>query len=174
VNLFRGVWLYDHEKNEWRQVNQEGGGNAAYCYDPGRDRIYQVTGKSAPGPGGTWVPVPDSNTLREYDIAANTWITPKTEGSAGGGMESARAFFTFDTANDAAVLHIDDRHHVYDPRARKWTTLPATIPEKVPHWGASSGFYDPETNAHFYFNAGDSSTEPGNMWAWRYARGGGR
>ena len=122
----------------------------------------------------TWVPVPDSNGLREYDIATNTWSTPKTEGSAGGGMESSRAFFTFDTVNDVAVLHIDDRHHVYDPKARKWTTLPATIPEKVPHWGASSGFYDPETNAHFYFNAGDSDTDPGTMWAYRYARGAGR
>jgi hypothetical protein len=43
--------------------------------------------------------------------------------------------------------------------------------ENVP-W--CSGFYDPEANAHFYFSAGDSSTGPGDMWAWRYARGGGK
>jgi hypothetical protein len=47
--------------------------------------------------------------------------------------------------------------------------MPDTFPEKKADWAASSGFYDPETNAHFYFNAGDSWTEPGNMWVYRYA-----
>ncbi|MFO7899435.1 MAG: hypothetical protein R6V58_10300 [Planctomycetota bacterium] len=35
----------------------------------------------------------------------------------------------------------------------------------------SGGFRGEKPNAHFYFNAGDSSTRPGDMYAWRYQKG---
>lgn len=174
IYFFRGTYLYDYAANAWTKASDDGGGNGAYCYDSKRDRIYMVTGRSERDENHNWHPVPGSNRLRMYDIAANKWSAPPHKGDAGGGMESAQAFFTYDTANDVAVLHIHQRHHVYSPDANEWTALPQTCPDE-PNWGASSGFYDPETNAHFYFNAGDSSTAPGNMWAWRYAspKGGG-
>ncbi len=162
VNLFRGVWLYDHEKNSWQQVNRNGGGNGAYCYDHKREWIYAVHAQRK-DPKRT-------NRLTIYDIANNKWITPKTKGDAGGGMESGRAFFTYDSVNDVAALHIHDKHHIYDPETETWTALPKTLAAKL-NWGASSGFYDPELNAHFYFNAGDSNVNPGNMWVWRYGVG---
>jgi hypothetical protein len=160
VNLFRGVWLYDHEKNVWQQVSQAGGGNGAYCYDHKREWIYAVHGDRNDG---------GKNKLSILDIATGKWSRPETEGDAGVGMESNQAFFTYDSANDIAVFHIHDKHHIYDPNARTWTVMPRTLTESV-RWSGGSGFYDEKLNAHFYFNAGDSSVSPGNMWVWRYAQ----
>jgi hypothetical protein len=161
VYMYRGTWLYDDKANAWKQVSQSGGGNAAYCYDPKREWIYVV--RSGPKDAQR------ANRLTVYDIVKNEWVTPKAEGDAGAHMDSSRAFFTYDTVNDVAVLHIHDRHHIYDPETATWTTLPQTQ-EAKPKWGASSGFYDPDLNAHFYFNASDSNVNPGNMWVWRYQR----
>jgi len=33
------------------------------------------------------------------------------------------------------------------------------------------GFYSQTHNAHFFFDAGDSRTTPGDIWVWRYRRG---
>jgi len=174
VYLYGGAWLYDYQKNEWKQVSKGGGGNAAYCYDRKRDAIYVVRGKSKRGPGGTWLPIPNSNHLRIYDIGANKWSSPKTTGSAGAEAYSHTAFFTYDSANDVAVLHVQKRHYIYDPEKLTWTLLPSTFPKAGGNvnWGASSGFYDEKLNAHFYFNAGDSNRKPGNMWVWRYKKAG--
>jgi hypothetical protein len=169
VYMYGGTWLYDDTANAWKKVSPRGGGCGAYCHDTKRDRIYTVFGKSERDAKGNWRPVPGSNRLHIYDIAANKWTTPPHKGDAGGGMESSRAFFTYDAANDVAALHIHDRHHIYDPETATWTTLPQTQ-EAKPNWGASSGFYDPDLNAHFYFNASDSNVNPGNMWVWRYQR----
>jgi hypothetical protein len=106
------------------------------------------------------------------DIVKSKWIRPETAGDAGTGMESNQAFFTYDTASDAAVFHIHGKHHVYDPQARKWTVLPDTAPAETKARGSRwcSGFYDEKLNAHFYFNAGDSSRKPGDKWGYRYRR----
>ena len=170
VYFNNGVWLYDCATNNWKMVNAEGGGNGAYCHDAKRDLVYVVRGQSKRNEKGEWVSA-GPNLLSIYDLGANTWSQPKTEGDPGTGMESNDAFFTYDTVNDVAVFHISNQHHVYDPKTTKWAVPPSTLPEKV-NWVAGSGFYDPELDAHFYFNAGDSDTEPGNMWVYRYARGG--
>ena len=145
------------------KVNAHGGGNGAYCYDSKREWIYVVKADRKP---------PRTNHLSICDILANKWITPKTEGDAGVGMESNQAFFTYDSANDVAAFHIHGKHHVYDPAAKKWAVLPDTAPAATKQRGSRwcSGFYDEQLNAHFYFNAGDSSTRPGDMWVWRYRR----
>ncbi len=161
VNLFRGVWLYDHATNKWQKVNPNGGGNGAYCYDPTRERIYAIRADRK-DPKRT-------NRLTVYDIAKNEWIDPKAEGDAGAGMESNQAFCAYDAAADAVVFHIHGKHHVYDPVANRWTVLPVTDPVAAERrWTGSSGFYDEKLNAHFYFNAGDSNTRPGRMWVYRY------
>ena len=36
--------------------------------------------------------------------------------------------------------------------------------------GCVSGFYDPVTNAHYYYQAGDSNPN-GNVWVYRYGTG---
>jgi hypothetical protein len=160
VNLFRGVWLYEYSTNKWEKVNQSGGGNGAYCYDPASERIYAIHAERKD---------PRTNHLTYYDIVKNEWVNPKAEGDAGHGMESNRAFCTFDTANNVVVFHIHGKHRIYDPATNNWTVLPVTDPLGAErHWGGSSAFYDEKLNAHFHFNARDSSTEPGHIWAWRY------
>lgn len=160
VNLRRGVWLYDYVTNTWEKVNAAGGGNGAYCYDPKRDWIYALRADAASD---------GRNRLSIYDIGENTWINPDTTGDPGKRVESNRAFFTFDTANDVAVLHLDGRHHIYDPDNRTWTVMPNTLSESI-DWSGSSGFYDEALNAHFYFNAGDSAFKPGDIWVYRVQR----
>lgn len=166
VNLFRGVWLYDHPTNTWKKVNKSGGGNGAYCYDHKREWIYVVMARRK-DPKRT-------NFLRIYDISNNKWIDPKAEGDAGVRMESNQAFFTYDCVNDVAVFHIHAKHHVYDPEKKKWTVMPAAAPpeHKVRGFRWCSGFYDEKLNAHFYFSAGDSSRGLGNMWVYRYKKNG--
>jgi hypothetical protein len=165
VNLFGGVWLYDHARNEWKKVNAHGGRNGAYCYDHKREWIYVVKADRKDG---------KKNKLTIYDIVNNKWITPKTTGDAGKGMESNQAFFAYDSTNDVAVFHIHGKHHVYDPEKKKWTTMPVTAlaEHKTRGFRWSSGFYDEKLNAHFYFNARDSNRAPGNMWVWRYKQTG--
>jgi hypothetical protein len=164
VNLFRGVWLYDHPANTWKKVNQRGGGNGAYCYDHKREWIYAVHAQRK-DPKRT-------NRLTIYDIADNKWTDPGAEGDAGVRMESNQAFFAYDSANDVAVFHIHGRHHVYDPGKKTWTVMPVTAPPEHKQRGFRwcSGFYDEKLNAHFYFNAGDSNRNPGNMWVYRYKK----
>lgn len=159
VHFYRGVWLYDNKTKAWQKVAEEGGGNSAYCYDSKRDQVYVVTTERS----GAW-----RNYLTIFDIQSGKWIKMDASGDAGGCMESNEAFFTYDTANDVAVFHIHNQHHIYDPNTKKWTVMKDTLPEKV-NWVSGSGFYDPELNAHFYFNAADSQTWPGNMWVYRYA-----
>jgi hypothetical protein len=164
VNIFRGVWLYDYGTNTWKKVNRRGGGNGAYCYDNTREWIYVVKADRN-DPKRT-------NRLSIYDIVNSKWLTPTTRGDAGTRMESNQAFFTYDTANDVAVFHIHGKHHIYDPTTKTWTVLPDTAPAATKQRGSRwcSGFYDEALNAHFYFNAGDSSTRPGDMWVWRYQK----
>jgi hypothetical protein len=172
VYLNGGVWLYDHAANTWKRV-AEGGAGGANCYDSKRDVVYTVTGQFKRDDKGNMIPAgPNTNVFKIYEIGANKWTTPESPGDVGECAASHLTFFTYDTVNDVAVLYTD-KHNVYDPSKSKWTAQPQTLTTKI-DWSASSGFYDPETNAHFYFNAGDSSTDPGNMWAWRYARGGSR
>jgi hypothetical protein len=159
VNIRQGVWLYDHATNSWTKASETGGGNGAYCYDPKREWIYAVQRDKNDN---------NLNKVSIYDIVNESWSKPTTTGDAGSDMESNQAFFTFDTANDVAVLHIQGKHHVYSPTKLSWEVLPDTHPDKTVKWGGSGGFYDEQLNAHFYFNAGDSKVDPGHMWVYRY------
>ena len=173
-----GVWLYDHATNSWKKVNETGGGNAVYCHDPKSDLVYVVPGRWKKDEKDNLTP-DGPIVLEVYDIRANQWTKPVTTGAPTEMVMSHNAFFTYDTANGVVVLYINAKHYIYDPGVRKWTAMPDTFPEKQwdgntrsgVEWGASSAFYDPGLNAHFYFNAGDGSTEPGNMWVYRYKTG---
>jgi hypothetical protein len=175
------TYLYDYPTNTWKKVSNQGPGkSSAYCYDSKRDRVYAVFGKMKRDEKGNLAAKLEPNTLSVYDIGANKWTKPQTAGEPGWGAYSHTAFFTYDTVSDVAVLYVRNAHHIYDPVENKWTVMPTTFPEKQKgpgdktgvRWGASSGFYDPETNAHFYFNAGDSKYRPGNMWVYRYKKAG--
>ena len=190
VYFHAGVWLYDHEANAWKKVGggppRGGSCSGAACYDSKRDQVYAVGGPCKRNEKGDIVSA-GANVLEIYDIGTNKWTKPETTGESGEGAASHSAFLSYDSVSDVVVLYVRSwvptsnpqtpdkaMHYVYDPKALKWTMMPDTFPEKKVGWEASSGFYDPETNAHFYFNAGDSGTQPGNMWVYRYARGAGR
>ena len=57
--------------------------------------------------------------------------------------------------------------YVFDCEKLKWVGR-EPLPDSVRK--GRSGFYSQKHNAHFFFDAGDSRTTPGDIWAWRYKR----
>lgn len=159
VYFYGGVWLYDYSANAWRKAAAEGGGSGAYCYDSRRDQVYVVMANRSAG--GT-------NQLSIFSVESSKWIKPQTKGDCGVWLDSNDAFFTYDSVNDVALMYYKSRHYVYDPAEGKWSVLPASLQESV-DWEAGGGFYDPDLNVHFYFNARAGKDLPGNMWVYRYA-----
>jgi len=163
----KDVWFYDDAKNAWTNAKPKGPSPATkdyeglVCFDAKRDRLYVFNDKM--------VSVPFI-----YDVKANAWIDPKPKGqpltAADRVLRSASAGATYDSVNDVIVLQLRRRSKtlgtfVYDCRANTWTEKP--ISTKVV---GQNGFYDPDLNVHFYFDAGDSRTTPGNFWVYRYRR----
>lgn len=173
--LKKQVWLYDAEANVWTRMNPSGppppfGIEATACYDPKRDRIYIGGGihPMASGPNALWI----------YDVESNSWIDPKPSGNAGSNQYSHNtAMMHCDLVNDVVVV---TRHKggsdrgvfIYDPDENAWSvatrSFPAQWPEK-PSTGASSGYYDPVLNAHFFHVAADSR-DNGVILVYRYKR----
>lgn len=163
-----GVWQYDYAGNYWKRVNADGGSAPAYCYDSRRDQVYTINvDRAAKG----------TNNVAIYDISSNKWTKVDCKGAIGTWLDSNDAFFTYDSANDVALLYVRDMHYVFSQTNNTWVTLPKTFPKQSDDWRrgngwvSGSGFYDPELNVHFYYNAWDSDTWPGDMWVYRYGPG---
>lgn len=168
------VWFYEVAENRWRQARPAGppppfGIDANSCLDPKRNRIYLGGGKYpvAPGESALWI----------YELATDSWVDPKPEGSPGGNSYGTNeALLHCDLVNDVVVLI---RHkgpaqgvHVYDPVSNIWTAIASGPPhswEKSAARGAVSGFYHAGLNAHLIFVAGDSQ-DNGRVFAYRYRR----
>lgn len=172
------VWFYDPAARTWTEAGATGprpswGIDPTACYDTRRGRVYI-------GGGGYPVPSASEDALFIYDVKSNTWINPKAKGSRLRGFGNNPAAMHYDAVNDVVILaahgrSYEDRRgiHVYDPEANTWLPGPNPIPAALtpgPYGVCVSAFYDPELNAHFYFSAGDSRTEPGSIWVYRYKR----
>ena len=116
--------------------------------------------------------------FRIYDVKAGQWIDPQPKSQPGGpedrlSVGSNRSCAHYDAAIDVVLLSLNPRDakkpgfYVYDPNSNQWTTDPVTNPKK-----GRNSFYDPKLNAHFFFDAGDSRTTPGNIWVYRYKHAG--
>lgn len=166
------VWFYDPAQNSWKFLNPSGpkppfGIDATSCYNSKRDRIYIGGGDypRAKGPNAFWI----------YDIRKNTWIDPKPKGSPGSNRYGTHYnMMQYDSASDTVLLfrYGDDGRgiYAYSPSANEWTTVAKDLPSR---WyddyrtSGSSGFYDPELNAHFFHVAGDSD-DNGTILVYRY------
>lgn len=163
-------WLYEHAANTWRHVKPDGPSpdtsdyDGVSCFDAARGRLY-VFNRNKKQPG----------VFRIYDLAANAWIDPapavRPDLVAGCLYGSTEAMAHFDSANRVVILRLQGRRarkpgiYVYDPGKNRWTAEPVTAGTGGPH-----GFYDPELNAHFFFDARDRRTNPGVIRVWRYRR----
>jgi hypothetical protein len=156
--------LYDAATNKWTMVSEgntaeyfnkptSGSDNVTY-YDTKRNRIDYMTG------GGVhWIF--DSETLKWRDAQ-----------SGGPGAIGYICTWTYDAANDVGIL-VNYRHPeksangiwIYDPNKNSWTRSAKPIPAFTEN---SNGFYDPELNVHFTYNARDNCE--GTMWAYRYKK----
>jgi hypothetical protein len=166
------VAYYDPKTNAWQTVTPSGpqppfGIDTVACYDSKRDRIYIGGGQYpvAPGPNALWI----------YDIRQNKWIDPKPKGSPGDKRYGTNeAQMHYDTASDTVLLFRNGRRGVgvyaYSPAKNTWTTVSQNLPGR---WYSDSrtegttGFYDPDLNAHFFHVAGDSD-DNGTIMVYRY------
>ncbi|MCK6471949.1 MAG: kelch repeat-containing protein [Planctomycetes bacterium] len=156
-------WLYDTAAKTWAEAadfpERPLGGEPLSCYDSKRGMLYIAGGNEQPAADG----------LLAYDPKADTWTELKTIPRAERATHNS-ASMTYDSANDVVVLSLHDRGTlVYDVAAAKWTIeKPLPAPEG---WrkATTGAFYDPENNAHYYFQAGDSKDD-GTMWVYRYKR----
>lgn len=165
------ISFFNYKTGQWTVKKPTGpaprrASDGLVCLDEKRDRLYIFNlgmKKSIP-----WI----------YDIKTNTWIDPKPKTLPGGGappngwyLECNESTAHYDSVNDAIVVNIGrmvgrkGRMFVYDVKANEWTKDPVCGPRKGGH-----SFYDPELNAHFFYDARDSSTKPGDIWAYRYKR----
>jgi RNA polymerase sigma factor (sigma-70 family) len=152
----KGDAVYDLAQRKWRMLAEKGlgGWDTVGCYDPKRDRVYH--GNAA------------------YDVASNTWVDLKATGERPASFGHNYTGMEYDTVNDAVVA-IHYSHHekpelcgvyVYSPGTNAWTKA-GPLPPKG--GGILSLCYDPELNAYFCYQAGDSDPN-GTMWVYRYKR----
>jgi hypothetical protein len=160
------TWLYDYEKNVWTNAQpagrSPGGGEGLHCYDTRRHRLYRFTGGGDGKPGRFGI----------YDPDANEWIESTDDFQppvvSGGNYYTNSGYAHYDAANDVVVVWLNGKikpgAYVYEPAKDRWIREPVAVGPKK----GRSAFYSEEFNAHFFFDAGDSSTKPGNIWVWRY------
>lgn len=153
------VWIYDFATETWAagpKIKAPIYDNVA-CFDSKRERIW--VGKKA--------------AFGFYDTRAGTWtdIAGKDQpGYLGGGVD---ANLTYDSVSDVLVLNIgkpkdgsqEAGPYVFKPEENAWTRL---TPEKPPPFvWLNNACYDPVTNLHYYFSAGDSR-DNGKIIGYRY------
>jgi hypothetical protein len=155
-----GVAFYDPATGTWTLEADTGPRPPSYdhggCYDPTRERIYM-------GPGD------DSGGIYIYDIATATWAHPSSGGTVPSGMRTNDASVFCDLVNDVVtVFRYRDRVVLtYDPDTDAWSSAPFPEGRLTMSYASYNAFYDPELNAYFVHEAGDSG-EGGVMWAYRY------
>lgn len=160
--------LFDYATGSWTVRKPKGppppsASDGQVCLDEARERLYVLNHgmKSCP-----WI----------YDIRTDVWIDPKPKALPGDTPPEKGYYFEgnegcahYDSANDVIVAHIPrlgDKSglYIYDVKKNEWSRAP----------GARKGnhsFYDPVLNAHFFYDAGDSNTEPGDIWVYRFKNG---
>ncbi len=173
---FRGdhtTAYYDPATHRWQRVQPTGpktpfGIEANACLDTRRNRIYV---------GGGNYPVAEGNALWIYDLENDAWVDPQPAGAPGRlgeGWGTHRAAMHYDSSADRVVLICWRGSpemlgiHLYDPEANAWTTATGHLPWPERAFNAWSGFYDPKSNRHFVFAAGDSR-DNGRIYAYRLA-----
>ena len=162
----KDTWLYDYEKNAWANAKPQGaspgGGEGLDCYDTKRNVLYRFTGGGEGKPGRFGI----------YDPIANKWA-PSTDDfqppvASGGNYYTNSAYAHYDSANDVVVVWLGGAAkpgaYVFEPAKDKWLREPVAAGKRKGH----NAFYSADLNAHFFFEAGDSSPKPGNIWVWRY------
>jgi NHL repeat len=163
------TWFYDPRTNSWTLMKPKGKPtglalDAVGCLDTKRDRVYIVK----------------SNAFWYYDVKANAWVSWKSENVKNLPLLSGgrRVTMTYDSVNDVIVGGYYDRQrkkdglYIYHPSINSWEKKPfawKALP-KHSHLRCRSAFYHPELNAHFFYNAWDSSTKGATMRVWRYKR----
>ncbi len=172
------VGIHDYKPDHWARMHPSGDAPPwdAYMmasYDSKRKHVY-IGGR----------PYKESevnDTLRIYDVAANKWTNPKPKNAVLTYFPNNVANMHYDSVNDVIIVfarsertHRKTEHlgvHVYDPTANQWRK-PLPLPDSVRESAGNlcwTGFYDPQTNMHFFHTAGDSR-DNGTMWAFRYKR----
>lgn len=162
------IWLYHLEEKRWENTKPEGpapsgGYEGVSCYDAKGHRWFLMNNKT--------------KKFIIYDVARNKWVATKDTFSpaeaSGTSWHTNKTIANYDAQNDVVIIFHNGKGEknkgawVYDPGKDNWLNhepLPNTQ-RKGMH-----GFYSPKQNAHYFFNAGDSRTTPGDIWVWRYKR----
>ena len=169
------IWLYNPAINTWQSMTPSGppppfGMDTPACYDFKRDRVYLI--------GGKYPEVKEGNAFWIYDVQSNRWIDPEPAGKPGPTTDYStnRAMMHYDMVNDVVLLvrYADDDRGIsaYSPATNTWTSVADHLPGIWPDdykGHASSGFYDPALNAHFFHVAGDSR-DNGIILVYRYGK----
>jgi hypothetical protein len=166
------IYLYDCEKKSWGALKPTGPRppftmQGQCAYDSKRDRVYL-------GGGGTEKTAKNTECLWIYDVKGNSWTNAKAANSKYKTWGcNGTAVANYDTVGDRLVMfHFAARTvNVYDPEANAWTSRP--LEAEIDAGGHSRlrlcGFYDPETNAH-YFHAANVSRTDGVIWVYRHRK----
>ncbi len=159
----KDVWLLHPAEKKWEKLSPEGqapagGYEGLGCFDTKRNRIMCFGNKAG--------------RLGIYDVATNKWIVPgddfRPHEASGGGYHTNGGIVNYDSASDVAVAFLKTKGaYVFDCEKLKWVNR-EPLPDSAKK--GRSGFYSQKHNAHFFFDAGDSRTTPGNIWAWRYRK----
>jgi hypothetical protein len=160
------VWLYRLEEKKWDSVNPAGpapagGYEGVSCYDSKRHRIYLLGNKR--------------KKITAYDVEANKWLAAEDDfcpvTASGRSWHTTATIVNYDAASDVVVAFHRGKTakgaYVFDCEKLKWLNR-EPLPDSRKKGG--HGFYSPKQNAHYFFNAGDSRTTPGDIWVWRYKR----
>jgi hypothetical protein len=170
------IHLYDCGKKSWGALKPAGPRppftmQGQCAYDPKRDRVYL-------GGGGTEKTAKNTECLWIYDVKGNSWTNAKAAGSKYKTWGcNGTAVANYDTVGDRLVMfHFAARTvNVYDPDKNAWSSGP--LEAKIDAGDRSrvrlSGFYDPETNAH-YFHAASVSRTDNAIWVYRHRKAGGQ
>lgn len=168
------ICWYDPKTRDWSPIEKRGelppwNIDPNSCYDAKRDRIYL---------GGGIYPViaASESALWMFDVASESFARLAPKGApASPNYSTNRAIMNYDSVNDTVVLiHHRVREgetagvYIYHPARNEWEMARAFEPA-APGALCWTGFYDPETNAHYLHGAGDSR-DNGTMWVYRYKR----
>jgi hypothetical protein len=152
------VYFYDYAQHLWTSSSARFPDNSydyLGCHDTKRDRVYVAKNT------GFWY----------YDVQADTWTTLSAANQPNVGA-STWGCYHYDSVNDVIIAFVTSTSapargvFVYDIDANAWSQADTILS----HSGSChNGTYDPDLNAHFIFNAGDSY-DNGTMLVYRYKK----
>ena len=169
------IWFHDYRTSKWTQVKPSGtfppwGAYVTACYDTKRRRVY-LGGRGFKGGK-------PEDAFYTYDVAANTWTNPQPKGAVLTSFANNVGNMHYDPVGDVVIVFARSSRvhgenlgvHVYDPATNTWRK-PLPLAPGAKRWTRMcwTGFYDPESNAHFFHTATDSR-DNGTLWVYRYKR----